>query len=225
MEEHTPTDNIYIACPLCEENVTSCKCSIQSDSKSDSSCSLGSVDEAPLCVHCGGFTRDCVCEYPPAWSTQDVEKKIRRSNHSDRETPVREGVNYTGIRRNLFSAIPSIYLSVHERGGEETRPIFEIYNIKSIQPCVLQPGQTALIKSNIVVIDEKTEKVGFLAIVNSSPHHWLFTQSSSFFSIKEGVLSMEFRGVLSVSLINTSRKCIILRPGTNVGSLHFNRFI
>ena len=220
MEQDSQATNFYMACPLCEESILQCKCATLQNIESDSSCTINSIDETPLCCNCGGFTRECLCETPPIWNNHQEEKISR----SVRGSPVR-GVNYSQIRRNLFSSIPSIYLTVCERRGGGTRGIFEVYNIKIIHECRLKVGETRVIKSNAVVFQTPTEKVGFLAVVNSNSNYWLFNQSSSFFCLKEGVLPTGFNGIVSVSIVNVSRKCVVLRPGTNVGSIHFNRFI
>ena len=220
MEQDSQATNFYMACPLCEESILQCKCATLQNIESDSSCTINSIDETPLCCNCGSVTRECLCETTPIWSNHQDEKISR----SVRGSPVR-GVNYSQIRRNLFSSIPSIYLTVCERRGGDTRGIFEVYNIKIIHECRLQVGETRVIKSNAVVFQTPTEKVGFLAVVNSNSNYWLFNQSSSFFCLKEGVLPTGFNGIVSVSIVNVSRKCVVLRPGTNVGSIHFNRFI
>ena len=220
MEQDSQATNFYMACPLCEESILQCKCAALQNIESDSSCTINSIEETPLCCNCEGFTRECLCETTPTWNNHQEEKISRSVGGS----PVRE-VNYSQARRNLFSSIPSIYLTVFERRGGSTRGIFEVYNIKITHECRLQVGETRVIKSNAVVFQTPREKVGFLAVVNSNSNCWLFNQSSSFFCLKEGVLPTEFNVIVSVSIVNVSRKCVVLRPGTNVGSIHFNRFI
>ena len=174
MEQDSQATNFYMACPLCEESILQCKCATLQNIESDSSCTINSIDETPLCCNCGGFTRECLCETTPIWNNHQVEEKIPKSG---RGTPVR-GVNYSQIRRNLFGSIPSIYLTVCERLGGGTRGIFEVYNIKIVHECTLQVGETRVIKSNPVVFQTPTEKVVFLAVVNSNSNYWLFGQSS-----------------------------------------------
>jgi hypothetical protein len=85
----------------------------------------------------------------------------------------------------------------------------------------VNPGQTVIVKTNIVVMHSLGDPAGFFTITNQHPGYWLHKQCSAKFYMKEGVVSTHYTGVN----LNKSTDNVMIRQGTNLGCLQFNLFI
>jgi hypothetical protein len=218
--------------------MSKCECNITSTPKVDSSCTLESSVEIPLCAVCGRVVRDCFCDFLTHEIMEDgvciqcgldnpgnqiCEWRGEPPLHID-GTPVRKtsGMN---SRRNLFKTVPLQFVCNAEGENGFYRPEFELYQIIATDSYTVSPGQTVRVSTNIVVKQSLGHPVGFFSIVNQHPGYWLYKQCSSKFYVKEGVVSSHHQGVLLVSVLNKSTDIVTIRQGTSLGCLYFNRFM
>ena len=219
--------------------MSKCECNITTSTpKVDSSCTLESTVEIPICGVCGAVVRDCFCDYLTHEVMEDgvcIQCGLDNPGNQICEwrgepplqidgTPVRKASRLNS-RRNLFKPVPLHYVCSAEGENGFYRPEFELYQIYATDSYIVNPGQTVRLNTNIVVKETLTRPVGFFAIGNQHPGYWLYKQCSSKFYLKEGVLSTNYQGVLLVSVLNKSTDIVTIRQGTNLGCLCFNRYM
>jgi dUTPase len=150
---------------------------------------------------------------------------------------------------NVFTTFNVIYISILHRWGRHLvwtlggiylkqshynsfvivreRMVFWDQSLKILatDSYTVNPGQTVRVKTNIVVMHSLGDPAGFFTITNQHPGYWLHKQCSAKFYMKEGVVSTHYTGVILVSVLNKSTDNVMIRQGTTLGCLQFNRFI
>ena len=235
----TDTPSYQFVCPLCELTMKNCQCGSVRSARTDSSCTLLTNDQNSLCSICGKFVMNCFCDFYThsiimetgvcgrcgldnpgnqicGWSVDGGRDIV--------DTPSR-GSDMVNPRRNLFKVVQSQFISISEGSNGFTRGEFEVYHLRADHDHVVTPGQTASVKSNIVVTPPSEEIAGFLSVTNQHPSYWLHKPCSTKNFLKEGVLSTAFNGYIHVSVMNKSDNLITLRAGSILGCVHFNRFL
>jgi hypothetical protein len=114
--------------------------------KTDSSCTLETTDETPLCSVCGKIVRDCFCDFVTHQILED-----------------------TGIciQCGLDNPCNQIFNGEGENGF--FRPEFKVYQILVTDSYIVNPGQSVRVKSNIVVMHSLGDPAGFFTITNQHP--------------------------------------------------------
>ena len=230
---------MYAVCPLCEEGVSKCFCGSLTSPKTDSSCSLRSEPEQPLCSQCDEMVINCNCDFQlhdiapesglclncglidPQNQLCGWSKPIADSFLAD--TPVRK--NNSKARRQLFKSIPTLSASTIEGQDGFLRGDFEVYQVKAFESCNIGIGETALITTNVIFPPQTEKAIGFFTVVNIHPGYWLYNPLVTTFVIKEGVLPTNFTGTLNISVLNKSDDQVTIMAGTSLGCLQFHRFI
>jgi hypothetical protein len=229
---------VVICCPLCEEPATKCTCSF--DFEEPESCTIGSQSQTLICGVCGNLIVSCLCDF----STHNIDldsgicskcgamqpgNQICTSGDVDNcdiitSTPKIKKEN-TRTRRRLFEEIPPHYVTASEGVNGFAKPEYEIHPIKSSESIFLSPGESANIKTNVILTEPIGKIVGFLSISGNPQCYWLGSMTNHCFCIKTGVLPGDHIGGLFVSIINKTSSSIVVKLGTNLGVLEFQKFI
>ena len=129
------------------------------------------------------------------------------------------------IRRSLFEEIPALYVTASEGIYGFAKAEYKIRPIKSSESMFLSPGESANIKTNVILTEPIGKIVGFLSISGNPQCYWLGSMTNHCFCIKTGVLLGDYIWVLFVSIINKTSNSIVVKLGTNLGVLEFSKFI
>ena len=128
-------------------------------------------------------------------------------------------------RRRLFEEIPAHYVTASEGINGFTKAEYEIHRIKSSESMFLSPGESANIKTNVILTEPIGKIVGFLSNSGNPQCYWLGSMTNHRFCIKTVVLPGDYIGGLFVSIINKTSSSIVVKLGTNLRVLEFQTFI
>ena len=229
---------LVIICPLCEERSTQCICRF--DIGDDKSCTLQSDPNTQICNVCGYEISNCLCDFPSHDINLNTGVCVRcllvDPGNQICSAPKTCGINLTtstpklpreksGARRRLFGGVQYHYVSTCEMIDSFTKPDFEVHPIKCSQAVFLEPGESSIIPTNMIITEPTARIVGFLSISENPPSYWLESMINHCFTVKTGVLASDFVGNLNISIINKMSEPIVVKEGTNLGFLKFHKFI
>ena len=230
--------NILIVCPLCEEKSSECRCKF--DWEDEKSISIQSQPATIICGFCGNLISNCLCDTPMHdidLETGVCSKCLQQSpgnqlctsgctSQSDvlTSTPKVEKEKFRA-RRRLFKDVPFHYVSTSVPTDSFTKPDYEIHPVKCRHSVFLEPGESLNIITNVIITESVGRVTGFLAVSGNSPGYWLESMTANCFCIKAGVLPGDYVGSLTVSVINKMSESIVLKGGTNLGFLEYQKFI
>jgi hypothetical protein len=106
-----------------------------------------------------------------------------------------------------------------------TKPDYEIHPVKCRHSVFLEPGESLNIITNVIITESVGRVTEFLAVSGNSPGYWLESMTANCFCIKAGVLPGDYVGSLTVSVINKMSESIVLKGGTNLGFLEYQKLI
>ena len=229
---------LIIVCPLCEEKSTQCTCRF--DFEDEKSCTLQSESDTRICGVCGCELSNCLCDFQTHDINLDTGICIKcllvdpgNQTCSSPSAYIPDVITSTpkvprerlGVRRKLFEEIQHHYVTTSEVLDSYTKPDFEVHPVKCSKSAFLLPGESLIIKTDIIVTESVGKIVGFLTIVGNPPWYWLETMTNHCFTVKTGVLRGDFVGGLSVSVINKMSESIVIKEGTNLCFLEFHKFV
>ena len=230
--------SLIIICPLCEERSTQCVCRF--DLRDDKSCTLQTEPDTRICSVCGYESSNCLCDFQsheinldtgvcvrcmlvnPGNQMCSPAKTYEQNPPASTPKPAKEK---SGARRRLFECVQYRYVSTSELADSFTKPDFEVHPIKCGTSIFLEPGESSIINTNIIITEPTARILGFHSVSENPPSYWLESMISHCFTIKTGVVASDFIGNLKVSVINKMIEPIVIKTGTNLGFLKFHKFI
>ena len=230
--------NVLIVCPLCDEKRSQCRCKL--DWEDENSISIQTQPDTVICGFCGNLISNCLCDLP--LHDIDMETGVcskclqhspgnqlctsRCDNQSDilTSTPKPEKEKF-GARRKLFKDVPLHYVSTSVPTDSFTKPDYEVHPVKCRHSVFLEPGESLNLLTNVIITEAVGRVTGFLAVSGNPPRYWLESMTTSCFCIKTGVLPGDYVGSLTVSVINKMSESIVVKGGTNLGLLMYQKFI
>ena len=227
-----------IVCPICEEKYTQCQCKF--DWENENSVTINLQANTIICGLCGSLISNCLCDIPHheinlesgvcikclqhAPGNQLCTSSDVKPSNTITSTPKSTGEK-KGARRKLFDEIPFHYVSTSMSNDSITKPDYELYPVKCDQSGFLGAGESKNISTNVIIIEPIGRIVGFLSVSGNPLRYWLQSMTTSCFCIKTGVLPGDYIGNLTVSIINKMDEAIIVKEGTNLGFLEYQKFI
>ena len=106
-----------------------------------------------------------------------------------------------------------------------TKADYELHPVKCQQSVFLEAGESRNILTNVIIIEPIGRVMGFLSVSGNPPRYWLEAMTTNCFCIKTGVLPGDYIGNLTVSIINKMDEPIIVKEGTNLGFLEYQKLI
>jgi hypothetical protein len=231
--------NVLIVCPLCDEKFSQCRCNV--DWEDENSVSIRTEADTIICGFCGNLISNCMCDFPQHNINKETGVCVKCLQHSPgnqlcisrsagqsdvvTSTPKSEKEKSASRRKLFADDVPYHYVSTSVPTDSFTKPDYEVHPIKCKQSVFLGPGESVNLSTNVIITEAVGTVTGFLFIMGNPPQYWLESMTASCFCIKTGVLRGDYAGSLSVSIINKMSESIVVKSGTNLGLLKYQKFI